>query len=136
MENKTASIIMPIYNAEKYLEQAIQSIITQTYKQLEIILVDDGSTDKTRDIIAAAEQKDSRIKSIFQAQQGAPTARNAGCKVSAGEYLYFMDSDDYLPETAIEKMVSPGLKYASDLVIVQYDRSFLATSSFCMIIIG
>lgn len=120
MENKTVSIIMPIYNAEKYLEQGIQSILKQTYKQLEIILVDDGSTDTSREIIEAAEQKDSRISSIFQAQQGAPTARNAGCKISVGEYLYFMDSDDYLPETAIEKMVSASLRYGSDLVIGQY----------------
>lgn len=120
MENKTVSIIMPIYNAEKYLEQGIQSIIKQTYKQLEIILVDDGSTDKSREIIEAAKQRDSRIRSIFQTQQGAPTARNAGCKASAGEYLYFMDSDDYLPETAIEKMVSESLQYGSDLVIGQY----------------
>lgn len=135
MENKTVSIIMPIYNAEKYLEQGIQSIIKQTYKQLEIILVDDGSTDKSRKIIEAAKQRDSRISSIFQTQQGAPTARNAGCKVSAGEYLYFMDSDDYLPETAIEKMVLEGLKYASDLVIGQYQfineaGEWLGESSF------
>lgn len=120
MENKTVSIIMPIYNAEKYLEQGIQSILKQTYKQLEIILVDDGSTDRTREIIEAAKQRDSRISSIFQTQQGAPTARNAGCKISVGEYLYFMDSDDYLPETAIEKMVLESLQYGSDLVIGQY----------------
>ena len=103
MENKTVSIIMPIYNAEKYLEQGIQSIIKQTYKQLEIILVDDGSTDKSRDIIAAAEQRDSRIRSIFQAQQGAPTARNAGCKVSAGSTCILWIQMTFYPKWLLKR---------------------------------
>lgn len=96
------SIIVPVYNTEKYLEDCIESLIMQTYEKLQIILVDDGSTDGSGDICDDYSKKDSRIQVIHQNNQGVSTARNAGIQLAKGEYLTFVDSDDTLTSNAME----------------------------------
>lgn len=90
------SIIVPVYNVESYLEQCIDSILAQSYKNLEIILVDDGSTDRSGDICDRYAEKDSRIHVVHKANGGLSSARNAGLKICHGDYLGFVDSDDYI----------------------------------------
>lgn len=97
------SVIIPTYNRAKYLAVAIQSILGQTYSNFEIIIVDDGSTDNTREVVD--NFNDSRIKYIYQENQWAAAARNNGIRASSGEYLTFLDSDDILMENAIMKGV-------------------------------
>lgn len=90
------SVIIPIYNVEKYLNQCIESIVSQTYKNLEIILINDGSTDTSAEICEYWAEKDNRIKVIHLENGGAGRARNAGIKVARGKWLSFIDSDDYI----------------------------------------
>lgn len=90
------SIIVPIYNVEKYLRQCIDSILSQTYTNLEIILVDDGSKDKSGDICDYYKEKDARIKVIHKTNGGLSSARNAGLEIATGEYIGYVDSDDYI----------------------------------------
>ena len=90
------SVIVPVYNCEKYLSQCIESILAQTYINLQIILIDDGSKDNSGKICDTYAEKDTRIEVIHQANSGVSVARNAGLKVVRGEYIGFVDSDDYL----------------------------------------
>ena len=96
------SVIIPVYNVEKYLAKCLDSVINQTYKKLEIICVNDGSTDKSADILAEYARKDERIKIITQPNAGLSAARNTGIENCSGEYIYFIDSDDYISNDAIE----------------------------------
>lgn len=97
MENDLISVIVPIYNVEKYLQECLDSIINQTYKNLEIILVDDGSTDNSGIICNEYAKKDNRIKVIHKKNGGLSSARNAGMdECSVGGYITFVDSDDWL----------------------------------------
>lgn len=100
------SVIVPIYNVEKYLERCIQSIIKQTYKNLEIILVNDGSTDNCARICEEYAQRDSRIKVIHKKNGGLADARNKGLEIATGEYIGFIDSDDYIEEDMYEYLYS------------------------------
>ncbi len=90
------SVVIPIYNTERYLNKCIESVLCQTYHELEIILVDDGSTDRSSQICDEIQKKDQRIKVIHQKNGGAADARNAGLRVASGQYISFVDSDDYL----------------------------------------
>lgn len=90
------SIIVPVYNVESYLEQCIDSILAQTYKNLEIILVDDGSTDRSGEICDRYAEQDSRIRVVHQVNNGSSRARNAGLEICHGDYLGFIDGDDYV----------------------------------------
>lgn len=90
------SVIIPVYNVEPYLERCVDSVINQTYKNLEIILVDDGSTDGSGGICDAYEKKDVRIRVIHKKNGGLSSARNSGLKIARGEYIGFVDSDDYI----------------------------------------
>ena len=98
------SIIVPIYNAEKYLSKCIRSIINQTYTNLEIILVDDGSTDNSLNICLNFAKKDKRIRVITQDNAGVSAARNQGINVLTGNYICFVDSDDWISKKAIEQL--------------------------------
>ena len=101
------SIIIPVYNVEKYLCECINSVISQTYKNLEIILVNDGSLDKSGDICNAYADKDKRIKTIHKTNGGLSSARNAGIEVATGEYITFLDSDDYWDDNnALEEVMN------------------------------
>ncbi len=103
-ERPLISVIVPIYQVEKYLEQCLDSILNQTYRQLEIILVDDGSPDRCGEICDRYASQDSRIKVIHQPNAGLSAARNAGMDIATGEYISFIDSDDYIDLHYYEKM--------------------------------
>ena len=105
MQNKLASVIVPVYKVEKYLDRCVESIRKQTYKNLEIILVDDGSPDNCPQMCDEWAKKDSRIKVVHKENGGLSDARNVGIENSAGDYVLFVDSDDYVDVTMIEKMV-------------------------------
>lgn len=94
--NPLVSIVIPCFNVEKYIEETVNSVIQQDYKNLEIIIIDDGSTDKTREVIKRIEKKDKRIKKVFKENEGVSVARNLGITISNGEYISFLDGDDIL----------------------------------------
>lgn len=99
------SVIMPMYNTGSYIEKTIQSVLTQTYKDIEVIVVDDGSKDDGADIVKALVARDSRVKYFYQANQGVSAARNNAVIYSTGEYLAFLDSDDlWLPDKLDKQM--------------------------------
>ena len=102
--NGILSIIVPIYNSENYLEQCINSLLRQTYRNIEIILVDDGSTDRSGGICDIYEKKDARIKVVHKKNGGVSSARNVGIHIASGEYVIFVDSDDWLDEDACQKI--------------------------------
>ena len=99
------SVIIPIYNVEKYLKKCIESVINQTFSDLEIILVNDGSTDNCKEICEDYKSKDNRIKFIHKSNGGLSSARNAGIQVATGDYYTFIDSDDYIMSDMIEQLV-------------------------------
>lgn len=105
MNNLKVSIIIPVYNVEKFLEECILSILNQTYKNLEIIIVNDGSKDSSMSIIEKFLKKDSRIKVINKKNGGLSSARNSGIEISTGDYLMHVDGDDFIKKDTIEKMV-------------------------------
>jgi glycosyltransferase involved in cell wall biosynthesis len=111
------SVIIPIYNSEKYLHECLDSVINQTYKDIEIILVDDGSTDKSGSICDEYSRKDKRIKVFHTLNNGPSHARNIGIDNATGEYIVFQDSDDYIELNMIEDMIYEAYKNDSDLVI-------------------
>ena len=98
------SVIVPVYRVEEYLERCVKSILSQTYKNLEVILVDDGSPDQCPAICDACAEKDARVKVIHQENKGLSGARNAGINAASGEYLAFVDSDDYVSPHFIEEL--------------------------------
>ena len=122
---------MPVYNASKYLDRSINSILNQTYDNLEIIIVDDSSTDNSKDIIKKYASKDSRIRPIYsEMNQGVSKSRNLGLNVLTGDYVFFMDADDYITKNAIEIMINKCIKYNADVVdsyhlIISGNKTFL-----------
>ena len=112
------SVIIPVYNVEEYLPRCLDSIINQTYTDLEIICVNDCSPDKSSVVIDEYAKKDSRIKIINREKNGGlSAARNSGINAATGDYLYFIDSDDWIDKDYIEKMVGTALKSNSDIVV-------------------
>ena len=111
------SVIVPIYNVEEYLDKCVNSILNQTYRNLEIILVDDGSPDNCPKMCDDYAKKDKRIKVIHKVNGGLSDARNIGINQSSGEYISFIDSDDYIAENYIEVLFNNLKKYNSDLSI-------------------
>lgn len=111
------SVIIPVFNTEKYLREAIGSICNQTFQDLQIIVVDDGSTDSSPEILKQYAKEDSRIEIITQPNQGQGAARNRGLEIARGEYVYFMDSDDILEPDCLKDCVelcsSNGLDYVT-----------------------
>ena len=119
--NNLVSVIVPIYNVEDYLLTCIKSILNQTYTNIEVILVNDGSTDKSLDICKKIIRNDSRVRLISKKNGGLSEARNFGIDEALGEYYLFVDSDDYIKEDMIEKMVIAMNKERNiDLVICNY----------------
>lgn len=105
MTDKLVSIIVPVYNVEKYLHRCVDSILAQTYTNLEVILVNDGSPDNCPTICDEYVAKDSRVKVIHKENGGVSSARNAGLRIFSGEYLTFIDSDDFVGEKYVESLV-------------------------------
>lgn len=118
------SVIIPVYNVDKYLSKCLDSIINQTYHNLEIICVNDGSTDKSGEILSSYEKIDSRIKVITQNNAGASEARNRALDDVTGEYLIFVDADDYIEPDLCELAVNSAIENKADLVFWSYVREF------------
>lgn len=116
------SIIVPVYNIEKYLDKCIDSIVNQTYQNLEIILIDDGSTDNSWKKCDEWAEKDKRIKVIHKENGGVSSARNVGLEIAKGKYIGFVDSDDYIEKSMYEIMYKEIKKSNIDLVICDYQR--------------
>lgn len=117
MKNNLISIIIPIYNVEKYLAQCLDSIIHQTYKNLEIILIDDWSTDNSWKICDEYSKKDERIKVFHTKNWGLSTARNIWLKHSNGEYIWYIDSDDFIATDMYEILYKAAIESDSDITI-------------------
>mgnify|MGYP001852550308 CR=1 FL=1 len=111
------TIIIPIYQVQKYIEKCLNSVLEQTYKNIEIILVDDGSTDKCPEICEEYARKDNRIKVIHKKNGGLSDARNAGMKIATGKYIGFVDSDDYIEKDMYEILYNNLIKTNSDISI-------------------
>lgn len=114
------SVIIPVYKVETYLEKCIVSVVEQTYKALEIILVDDGSPDRCGAICDEWEKKDKRIKVIHKSNGGLSEARNYGLDIAQGSYIVFVDSDDLIAPSMIEKLFATSQKYEADIVECKY----------------
>lgn len=123
MGDQLVSIIVPVYNVEKYLSRCIESIIDQSYHCLQIILVDDGSKDKSGEICDHYAKKDSRITVIHQDNKGVSSARNAGINAMSGEYFTFVDSDDTLVSDAIETALQHIKEKEADVVLYGWQES-------------
>lgn len=124
MESNKISVIVPVFNVENYLDKCVKSIVEQTYKNLEVILVDDGSTDESGLLCDELKKQDYRIKVIHKTNGGLSDARNAGIRVSTGKYLSFVDSDDYLERTALEQMMQAILISRSEIAICNIMRFY------------
>lgn len=120
MESMKISIIVPIYNAEIYLQECINTIIGQTYRNIEIILVDDGSTDRSPEICDEFANMDHRIVVVHQKNSGVAIARNTGLKCVTGEVIAFIDSDDFINTKMYEKMINIMVSTQADIVICGY----------------
>ena len=111
------SVIIPVYNMEEYLSQCLNSVTNQTLKEIEIICIDDGSEDNSLEILKSFAQKDERIMILKQENLHSGVARNAGLSVAKGEYLSFLDSDDYFELNMLEKMYKKIKKMNSDIIV-------------------
>lgn len=117
MENGRISVVLPVYGVEKYLDRCVTSIVNQTYRNLEIILVDDGSKDNCPAICDAWAERDARIKVVHKANAGLGMARNTGIEHATGEYICFFDSDDYVALDTIEKAYRLAESEQSEIVL-------------------
>ena len=120
------SVIIPVYNTEKYVRQAVESILLQTLKDIEIIIVNDGSTDGSMTILEELAAQDERIKLFSQENQGLSVTRNVGLSHSTGEYVYFMDSDDLLTGDAVAKLYDVMNHIGSEFVGMCFRKATLS----------
>lgn len=116
------SFIVPCYNTEKYLSQCLESILQQTCQDWEIIVVNDGSTDATENLIISYMEKDQRIKGITQSNQGLSAARNRGVKEARGEYILFLDSDDWYKDGSCLECILEKTEEAPEIIVFEYQR--------------
>lgn len=116
-EQPLISVIVPVYNVEKYLRPCVESILEQTYKNIEVILVNDGSTDKSKAICLELAEKDKRISYYEKANSGLSDTRNVGLEKATGDYILFVDSDDLLSFNAIESLYKLCKKYNADIAV-------------------
>lgn len=124
MSGSLVSIIVPVYNVESYIRKCINSIINQTYSNIQIVIVDDGSKDNSGSICDEFAASDERITVVHQENTGISGARNRGIEVSAGEYLMFVDGDDWIDDETCEKAVAAAEEHKTDLVMWSYIREF------------
>lgn len=117
------SVIVPVYNAEKYLKRCLESILSQTYCNYEVILIDDGSTDNSKDIVNKYQSKDDRIIYLYQENEGNTSARKRGVNIAKGEYLIFVDADDWIEKNCIDTLLKEMLKSNADLVMSNLYRN-------------
>ena len=122
MRREKISIIIPVFNVEKYIEKCLESVINQTYENLEIIVVDDGSTDHSGFICDEYAKKDERIRVIHQDNKGISVTRNVGINEASGDYIAFVDSDDYIDNEMYEILLKCIETYDADIAICKFDR--------------
>lgn len=115
------SIIVPVYNVEKYVEKCIESIMSQSYRNLEIIIVNDGSTDRSGEICGCYAKKDDRIIMVHQENQGLSMARNKGIDIATGEYIGFIDSDDWIAVDMYSTLYSNAVEHGADISICNFN---------------
>lgn len=127
-ENPLISVVVPVYNVERYASRCIGSVLQQTYKNFELILIDDGSPDKSGKICDAYAEKDDRIKVTHKSNGGVSSARNMGIEMAQGEYIIFVDSDDWLPENALDSLIVQ-IEDRCDLVVGSYQKRDYKISS-------
>jgi len=125
-ENKQPliSVIVPVYNVKEYVAKCLDSICGQTYRNLEIIVVDDGSTDGSGDICDAYAAKDSRIKTLHCENGGQSAARNRGLDIATGEYIAFVDSDDWIEKEMYERLQSAAEQHGADIAMCSYSKDY------------
>lgn len=123
------SIIIPVYNVEAYLDRCVQSVMHQTYQNLEIILVDDGSTDRSGQMCDVYAKSDKRIKVVHKPNGGLSDARNAGLKVATGNYIGYVDSDDWIALDMYERMYSACVENQAELAICRYITEYSTKDS-------
>jgi glycosyltransferase involved in cell wall biosynthesis len=124
MKRDLVSIVIPVYNVEPYIERCLKSVISQSYKNIEIILIDDGSTDNSATICDQYSKIDTRIKVIHKKNGGLSSARNVGINISSGTYICFIDSDDYISEDYVDYLYSLINKYDSDISVCDCEMFF------------
>ena len=120
MKDSKISIIVPVYNAEKYLVECLNSLVEQTYKNIEIILIDDGSIDNSAKICDEYAKKDERIKVVHQKNSGVSVARNNGLDMHTGDYVMFVDSDDWIELNTCEILINNIISNDKDILIYNY----------------
>ena len=120
---KTVSVIVPIYNVEKYLERSVRSILKQSYDNLEVILVDDGSPDNCGNICDALAKEDKRIRVIHKENGGLSDARNAGLDIATGDYIVFVDSDDHISPDFIDILMKEVDENDADVAMCSYKET-------------
>ena len=124
MRKTLVSIIIPVYNVEKYLERCLSSILNQTFTEFEVLAINDGSTDRSLDILKQMAKNDSRLKVIHQENQGVSSARNKGLSLAKGDYIGFVDADDYIEPTMYEKLYDCAITHQCDVVVANvFDES-------------
>lgn len=123
MEAKLVSLIIPVYNAEKWIKRCLNSILNNTYTNFEIICVNDGSTDGSSGIIKALQASDDRIKLVSQTNRGVSAARNAGLQQVRGEYVTFVDADDWVHPMYLASLVTCLERYDADIAICDYKNT-------------
>ena len=131
IDNRLVSVIIPAYNVEQYVERCVYSVTKQTYRNLEIILVDDGSTDCTGIICDKLAKEDNRISVIHKTNGGLSDARNAGIDVSRGEYISFVDSDDYIASDMLEHMMNAMCETDISMVVVGFWKQSGDAREYC-----
>lgn len=124
MMNDLISIIIPVYNTEEYLSQCLETVVNQTYSNLQIILVNDGSTDSSLEICYQFQMKDSRIEILNKTRAGLSAARNDGMNAAKGEYICFIDSDDYVKDDYIEVLYGLVTEFNCDISICGYYKTY------------
>lgn len=122
-EEALISIIVPVYQVKEYIGECVESLLRQTYRKLEIFLINGGSTDGTGEICDEYAAKDARIHVVHQATLGVSCARNVGMKLSKGDYIAFIDSDDVIADTYVEKLYGLIREYDADIAVCGYEKS-------------
>lgn len=122
--NPLVSIIIPVYNVEKYLPKCLESVINQTMNEIEIIVVNDESSDDSLKIIHEFSDRDSRIKVVDQKNKGLGGARNSGIKIASGEFLFFLDSDDYIKLETLQETYDYAKNVSADIVVFNYEKAY------------
>ncbi|MFB4033716.1 glycosyltransferase family 2 protein, partial [Streptococcus pneumoniae] len=130
MENELISIVIPIYNVENYLRQCLDSIVAQTYQNFECLLINDGSPDHSADICREYVSKDSRFRYFEKENGGVSSARNLGIEHSKGEYITFIDSDDWVDSDYLEVLYTTLLEEGADIAVSTYKKFNLKNNCF------